>query len=126
MGYKVNDTYGHAMGDDVLKLVAKTCENHIRRSDIVARFGGEEFCFLLPETEIEGARELADRIRMAISDLAFESDGQHFQVTASIGLAELQGETDSLDTMLSRSDEALYLAKEGGRDRVAVWIEKAE
>ncbi len=123
---KVNDTYGHAMGDDVLKSVAKTCEGLIRRSDIVGRFGGEEFCFLFPETAVESASLLAERIRVAISSLTFESEGQNFQVTASIGLAELHGEADSLETMLSRSDEALYQAKESGRDRVVVWNEKTK
>lgn len=121
---KVNDTYGHGTGDEVLRGVADVLVSTIRSSDIVGRYGGEEFCFVFPEIGIETARQLVERIRKAVAVLQFSGGEKPFGVTASIGAAELAGAGESLDGLLSRCDQALYGAKESGRNRVAV-AEKA-
>jgi diguanylate cyclase (GGDEF)-like protein len=115
---RVNDAYGHAVGDKVLVGIAHICQKNTRSSDLVARYGGEEFCFLLSETDAQSARRLAENLRIAISALYFEFGGQRFNVTVSIGIAECAGEEDSLESLLGRSDVALYRAKEAGRNCV--------
>jgi diguanylate cyclase (GGDEF)-like protein len=117
---RVNDNHGHDAGDKVLIAVAKACEKEIRRTDLLARFGGEEFCFLFPETALDGAANLSERIRQAISMLEFGSDDAQFSVTVSIGVSDLAGADDDLENMLKRSDEYLYKAKTSGRNRVVV------
>ncbi len=118
---KVNDTYGHDFGDKVLIAVAKTCKKQLRNTDLLARFGGEEFCFLFPETDLNGAALIAERIRHAISNLEFDSKKKRFSVTVSIGLSELMDSSDNVERMLKRSDDSLYKAKESGRNRVVLW-----
>ncbi len=118
---KVNDTYGHAAGDKVLVEVAHLCRQHIRGTDTLARFGGEEFCFLLPETDTEAAKALAERVCTDVSTLGFEFNGKSLSVTVSIGISAFSGEEDSLESLLERSDEALYCAKHAGRNRVVIW-----
>lgn len=118
---KVNDTYGHDLGDTVLIAVAKTCKKELRSTDLLARFGGEEFCFLFPETDLQGASIIAERIRLKISELEFNSEKVRFSVTASFGVAELIDSDHSIEDMLKRSDVCLYKAKESGRNRVIVW-----
>jgi diguanylate cyclase (GGDEF)-like protein len=115
---EVNDARGHVVGDAVLVEVAKTCLAMLRESDLDVRYGGEEFCFLLPETESKNAAILAERMRGAVAGLRFTAEG--FSVTASIGIAERDGEHDTLEELVRRSDGALYEAKAGGRDRVVV------
>ena len=88
---------------------------------MIARFGGEEFCFLFPETTAENALLLAERLRLAISAVRFESDAQSFNITVSIGISECIDTGDSLENLLVRSDEALYKAKNAGRNRVLIW-----
>ncbi len=117
---RVNDTYGHSTGDEVLRGVADALVSSIRSSDIVGRYGGEEFCFVFPETEVEGARQIAERVRNAVAGLTFSDGEREFSVTVSIGEAELTGSRESLDELLSRCDKALYIAKESGRNRVVV------
>ena len=121
---RVNDTYGHATGGKVLVKIAHVCQQHIRSTDLLARFGGEEFCFLLPETSANGALPFSERLRTAISDIVFESDGQVFSVTVSLGISECLGENDSLGSLLERSDEALYSAKQAGRNCAVIWSVK--
>ncbi|MBU4354724.1 MAG: GGDEF domain-containing protein, partial [Proteobacteria bacterium] len=118
---RVNDSYGHAVGDMVLVEMAAVCRRGIRLSDLAARYGGEEFCFLLPETDLRGAHDLAERLRADVVGLHFEADGRNFNVTASFGVAERLADKDSIDNLLERSDQALYEAKRGGRNRVMVW-----
>ncbi|HET6496249.1 MAG TPA: GGDEF domain-containing protein [Thermoleophilia bacterium] len=115
---RVNDASGHAAGDAVLVEVADTCVAMLRASDLDVRYGGEEFCFLLPETEAKDAAILAERIRRSIAGLRFAAG--EFSVTVSIGIAERDGDLDALEALLRRSDAALYEAKSGGRDRVVV------
>jgi diguanylate cyclase (GGDEF)-like protein len=114
----VNDTYGHGAGDDVLEQVAGACLRQLRESDLHARYGGEELCFLLPQTGRDEAVAMAERVRAAIAELRFDAGATSFSVTASLGVAERDGDGDSLESLLLRSDKALYKAKRGGRDRV--------
>jgi len=117
----VNDTYGHDLGDRVLIAVAKTCKKELRSTDLLARYGGEEFCFLFPETDLKGASLIADRLRIKISELEFNSGMNRFSVTASFGVSELLGSDKNIEDMLKRSDVCLYKAKESGRNRVVAW-----
>lgn len=114
---KVNDRYGHPVGDRVLVAVARACVAGVRSTDHGARLGGEEFCLLLPETNRAGGAALAERLRGAIAALSFEADGATFAVTASFGVAE-RGEDEEQESLLARADGALYEAKHGGRNRV--------
>ncbi len=117
----VNDTYGHPTGDTVLVTIADVIRTHLRDTDHVARFGGEEFMLLLPGTSIEGARNVADKIRRAISDCRFPGTDNSLSVTASFGLAPLLGDrAATLDRAYSEADQALYSAKRNGRNRVEV------
>lgn len=118
---KVNDSYGHDIGDKVLIAVAKACQEQIRKTDLLARFGGEEFCFLFPETDLNSAVLVAEKIRHTISELEFHSEKKQFSVTVSIGVSELLDSNDKMEGMLKRSDDSLYKAKETGRNRVIVW-----
>jgi two-component system, cell cycle response regulator len=118
---KVNDTYGHKAGDDVLIIVANTLTRMTRAEDSVARLGGEEFSVLLPDTNALGAAVLAERIRAAIERERIMLDGKSVTVTISMGVASfLMESTDSLDQLLSIADKRLYLAKQHGRNRICV------
>nr|WP_320116611.1 sensor domain-containing diguanylate cyclase [uncultured Desulfuromonas sp.] len=114
---KVNDTYGHQIGDEVLIEVARTCRNHCRESDLVCRFGGEEFLILLPSTDLDGAQTHAEKIRQAIETLSFSTPEGNFSVTASFGISQWHAET-KIDRVVSRADAALYQAKHDGRNCV--------
>lgn len=113
---KVNDTFGHAAGDQVLIKIAKTLEASVRRSDMVFRYGGEEFVAILSYTSEEGAKLLADRVREEISELNI-LELERRQVTASLGIASLN-EQDDAKSIFKRADAALYQAKDLGRNRV--------
>jgi len=118
---RVNDQHGHLLGDKVLQAVAHVLKSNIKGRDVAARFGGEEFAVLLPETSLSGAMTLARKICALVSHGRIKrSDGQGTigQVTLSMGLA--LAETDSLDKLLERADAALYVAKRNGRNRVEV------
>ncbi len=117
----VNDTYGHLVGDSVLREVAGLLQVAARAVDLVARYGGEEFIVVLPETALAGAVTFAERIRAQIERHVFCADGDALHITVSIGLAEYPGErVECVDEVFARSDGALYRAKAGGRNRVAV------
>ena len=113
-----NDTYGHAIGDLVLKKVATTLQRCLRQADVLARFGGEEFVVLLPQVDERGAMESAERIRAALESSGIHPGGPRKRVTVSIGLAMFPCHADSADTLLRAADEALYRAKDAGRNRV--------
>jgi len=114
----VNDTYGHAAGDEVLKVFANLVKGVVRQSDILARYGGEEFLLVLPETTLAEAQALTNRLRVMTSELALVHEGNEIRVTVSAGVAQAH-ETDSdADVLLSRADDALYEAKHTGRNRV--------
>jgi diguanylate cyclase (GGDEF)-like protein len=118
----VNDRFGHDAGDVVLRETAHCVMREVRETDLVARLGGEEFVILLPEANQETGRLVAERIRQAIAALSIPVEGPlcTIQVTASLGLAEAQPGLDSLKTLLKRADQALYRAKQTGRNRVAL------
>lgn len=118
---KINDTYGHPFGDKVIRAVGQTLSQLTQRKDVAARYGGEEFALLLPETPLKGAREVADRIRLAISrgKITRNGDGSGGNITISAGVAEYVRGEDS-DTLIARADRALYVSKQGGRNRVSV------
>ena len=116
---KVNDTYGHASGDIVLKTVASVIKEHLRESDIPSRYGGEEFAVLLPYTRTEEAKVVGERLRKAVEETVIPVEGKNINVTISMGLAEFQPE-ESGEHLFERADKALYEAKEGGRNKVCV------
>lgn len=115
---KVNDTWGHDVGDEVLISVAGYLSRSIRDSDIVARIGGEEFCLILPATKPDAALAFLERLRLDISNMQFEAEDKFFNVTCSFGVAYLTKDIKSQAALLKRADEALYNAKAQGRDRV--------
>ena len=113
----INDTYGHAAGDATLKQVAAILMESVRGSDTVCRYGGEEFLIMLPETNLEGAFALAEKIRKATASRLFGDDERAFRLTLSAGAATLSG-AESGNDMIARADMALYHAKAQGRNRV--------
>ncbi|MEM8561648.1 MAG: GGDEF domain-containing protein [Pseudomonadota bacterium] len=114
----VNDSFGHDVGDHVLRQIAEVIARLCRSSDVVARTGGEEFLLILPDTDLDAARILAERIRVAIGERPLLVDSQRIGVTVSLGVASIIGAT-GLDELTQEADRALYLAKQGGRNRVA-------
>ena len=116
---KVNDTYGHASGDAVLRTVASIIKEHLRESDIPSRYGGEEFAVLLPYTHIEEAKIVGERLRKAVETTPIPIDKKNINVTISMGLAEFTPQETGED-LFKRADSALYEAKESGRNRVCV------
>ena len=127
----INDTYGHSAGDEVLCGIARLIKTQLRSADILARYGGEEFVVLLPQTGLSQACEIAERIRSTISDQSFQVDQENdLTVTISIGVAQTQGILAPDDTavahrLLAMADEALYNAKETGRNRVMMHEESS-
>ena len=116
---RFNDTYGHLVGDEVIKGVTKSLKQNIRRSDFAGRYGGEEFVLMLPETTLEQALLLAEKLRMFVSKMEVTTEGKTLRdVTVSIGVAQFR-EDDTLSSLLDRSDKGLYLAKQTGRNKVA-------
>ena len=114
----VNDTYGHPCGDFVLKSVCGTVQSALRRVDILARFGGEEFCCILPETTYENSMMIAERIRSQVEESSYEYEGKTIRVTVSVGVPKPPGPEDSHEKLLKNADDALYKAKEIGRNIV--------
>ncbi len=118
---QVNDTYGHQQGDEVLKMIARQTRASLRAYDVVGRYGGEEFIALLPETDLDTARTVAERIRLAIQATVVlrAAAGQPHPTTVSMGLT-LWRAGDTVDALIQRADEALYRAKANGRNRIEV------
>lgn len=115
---RVNDTYGHAAGDDVLVAVGSLMKSLCRKSDLLCRYGGEEFCALLTHTTERAAAEWAERIRVAISQAAIHAAGKVLSVTASLGVAERQADTRTPEELVERADQSLAVVKRAGRNRV--------
>ncbi|MBV9825217.1 MAG: PleD family two-component system response regulator [Alphaproteobacteria bacterium] len=117
---QVNDRYGHPAGDDVLRELAARAERQVRSVDLVGRMGGEEFVVVMPETSLPNAMAVAERLRAAVADEAFlvAESGQKLPVTVSIGVAIMDQQQDTIDSVLKRADDALYAAKNGGRNQV--------
>lgn len=121
-----NDTYGHQIGDVVLREVALCVMECIRDTDLAARYGGEEFAVVLPETELEGAQQMAERLRQKVEETAFETSEGNLHVTISIGVSCIpHNEIESAKQMIQFADEALYVCKRNGRNRVEVYSPKA-
>ncbi len=114
----INDRYGHLAGDRVLRAFAANCQARLRTEDLAARMGGEEFCFLLPETNVAGGRSVAERIRESTRGLRFDGALSEVTITASFGVVALDPEDASFEALYARADRALYKAKSEGRDRV--------
>ncbi len=118
---RLNDTFGHQAGDDVLRGMGALLKRELRTTDIPGRYGGEEFCALLPETPVEGARELAQRLRWTVESTVFPAQGQEIRLTASIGVSSCPSRgVSSGEELIRLADEALYEAKGAGRNRVVV------
>ncbi len=115
----INDKYGHDAGDEVLRSFSARLKKSCREDDFIARFGGEEFVMILPETDEDLACQLVETLRMRIENkLRVSVGGKAVGITASFGVAMLESESDTADTLFKRADEALYKAKSGGRNRV--------
>jgi diguanylate cyclase (GGDEF)-like protein len=112
----VNDKYGHAAGDIALVSLAECCRSTVRESDIVGRLGGEEFAICCPETAIDGAKVIAERIRKTCEQTLLTFNDQQFCITVSLGITQLSVLDDDLETIMQRSDKLLYSAKDLGRN----------
>jgi diguanylate cyclase (GGDEF)-like protein/PAS domain S-box-containing protein len=115
----VNDNFGHTVGDKVLQTVAQLFSSCLRSTDIIGRYGGEEFTILLPETGLRGARLLTQRIRASIASRPVQVGDNSIDITVSIGVAVMDTDTVDLVALLQKADEAMYKAKNGGRNRIA-------
>lgn len=116
----VNDTYGHQCGDYVLQTIAELVGKSIRSGDVLARYGGEEFCCILPEASLDAALVTADRFRTMIAGYPFCCQHDSIQLTISLGVSSMGGETLSAEMLLKKGDEGFYLTKNKGRNRVEV------
>lgn len=119
---RVNDTYGHAIGDQVLQGWARVIKSNLRNVDILARYGGEEFVILLPETPIDEALRTAERLRISASDATLPTRVGHMSVTISLGVVNLDDTCRTLEELLDRSDQAMYASKRTGRNKVTRWV----
>ena len=115
---QVNDDFGHVYGDQVLQVAGGSCKASIRQIDILGRYGGDEFVVLLPETGLDRAVRVAERLCSRIASLELEFEGRRLQITASAGVADIIGPDSTLDILIDRADQALLSAKRAGRNRV--------
>jgi diguanylate cyclase (GGDEF)-like protein len=118
----INDNYGHPVGDQVLQQFAKRCQSSVREVDLIGRYGGEELVILLPETDSETAILVAERLRASVEETPMKVSGQELNVTVSIGISRKDENTLELETLIARADQAMYIAKHKGRNRVAISI----
>ena len=118
---RVNDNHGHLIGDEVLRALATELRQQVRESDVVGRFGGEEFTVLLPRTDTAGACRIAERLRRSASGLTVPAAHVRIQVTVSIGVAVLGQHGNDLFEVLAAADLALYRAKDAGRNQVQLY-----
>jgi len=122
---RVNDTYGHPVGDQVLVELARLCRESLRNIDILCRYGGEEFVILLTESDLESALQVAGWLCSTIAHTPMQTQAGKLFISVSIGIGELCGLQDSLSALIHRADEALYAAKRAGRNRVEIYQEEA-
>jgi len=120
----VNDRYGHTQGDDVICRVAESLHQSLRSTDTVCRYGGEEFCIILPGIDIDQAIEMSERARENIAQLVFsdEPDSIPVTITSSFGVASIEHQPETLAQLIDRADKALYRSKHTGRNRVTAWL----
>ncbi|MBP5856912.1 PleD family two-component system response regulator [Marivibrio halodurans] len=121
---QINDTHGHGVGDDVLVELSRRVVHNVRSVDTVARFGGEEFLVLMPDTEEALASTVAERLRVSVAREPFQgrdADAQALEITISVGVAMFDGATDSVESIIKKADDALYEAKRSGRNKAVGW-----
>jgi diguanylate cyclase (GGDEF)-like protein/PAS domain S-box-containing protein len=119
---QINDTYGHAAGDQVLRTVAYECRSLLRTLDIIGRYGGEEVIMALPETDEKNAQQVAERLRQHLAQTVVSADAHEVRISVSLGVATSNNvEQLTLEALINRADQALYAAKQSGRNRVVVW-----
>lgn len=119
----VNDSYGHQTGDEVIREVARITRQLARETDCAGRYGGEEFVVLLPDTDLEGARQFAERLRQAVERLRVDHEGQSLGFTISLGVACIDDGMTEHGALVERADKALYQSKETGRNRTTVYAD---
>jgi diguanylate cyclase (GGDEF)-like protein len=117
----VNDIYGHFVGDCVIRAIAEECSKQTRQTDLVGRYGGEEFIILLQDTSCQAANQIAERILSSIESLVIYIEGYQVSVTVSIGISQLSLANGSLDTLINQADQAMYAAKWTGRNTILNW-----
>ncbi|MEW6615290.1 MAG: GGDEF domain-containing protein [Thermodesulfobacteriota bacterium] len=115
---QINDTFGHTVGDEVLQRVAECCRQQLRKVDVLGRYGGDEFVMLLPESNLTAACQAAERLRTTIAQVTLNTTKGTAKVTASLGVAAMDTENLTLETLLIHADQALLVAKQNGRNRV--------
>lgn len=114
----INDSYGHPCGDYALKTICERILANIRKSDSLIRYGGDEFCIIMPETTGKDAYRVAEIVRRSICDRPFTFGGDTFSTTISVGVAAYNRDNDDVESMLKKADDALYCAKQSGRNSV--------
>jgi diguanylate cyclase (GGDEF)-like protein len=121
-----NDVYGHLAGDEVLRVMAQVCKDRIRHTDVLGRYGGEEFLIILPDANSESAFKVASEIRESIADMKIVFNGEIIRITTSIGIASaiITDENMSVDKLINNADIALYRAKDNGRNQVCSFIDE--
>ena len=117
---QINDTYGHPVGDQVVQEFAKRCQCSLRDVDLIGRYGGEEILIFLPETDLQTAMEVAERLRASVAERPINISGQKINITVSIGVSGQDENTLELETLIARADQAMYMAKHKGRNCVAI------
>ncbi len=120
---QINDTFGHQTGDRALQLVAQTCMQSVRRPDLIGRYGGDEFIFLLPETNLANAVALGQRLLNCVKQNILENEGAQITLSISLGVAEMIDSMRNLETLIEHADQAQYQAKHSGKGRLNVWGE---
>jgi diguanylate cyclase (GGDEF)-like protein/PAS domain S-box-containing protein len=118
---QINDDYGHNAGDQVLQEVAECCRTTFRQIDLIARYGGDEYAILLPDTPLDHAKDAAERIRERISSHIFSIQGKKIKLSASVGVVKFNKVQINIDEFIDRADKALYSAKKKGRNAIAFW-----
>jgi diguanylate cyclase (GGDEF)-like protein len=119
----VNDKFGHEAGDRLIKAIAATIQSCLRESDTLARYGGDEFIALLTQTKQQSALEVAERIRQAVENTAFDMDGHQIKTTVSIGISCFPIQADNTSELLRKTDQALYMSKNAGRNKVTLYTD---
>jgi len=115
---KINDEYGHSFGDHVLKTISQTIKQNLRKTDLVGRYGGEEFLSVLPYTDLQSTVVVAERLRRTVESLPVEKDNKRLNVTISLGASSVDEKTENFESLIKRADENLYRAKKAGRNKV--------
>jgi diguanylate cyclase (GGDEF)-like protein len=116
----VNDTYGHTAGDWAIQAIAASLMRTLRKTDVVGRYGGDEFMIILPETSLDGARTIAEKIRAAVNEIDLEvAEDRHIGLSLSIGIADCASAGDDIDVLVKLADTALYASKNKGRNMVS-------